>query len=79
MWVFFFDSNNFFSQQKLTKELNKVNAEKQFYIEEIEKDKSAKDKLLNDPEYLEKFARENYLMKRENEDIFIVIDEKEDK
>lgn len=77
VWVFFFDTNNFFSQRRLTKELNEVKVEKQFYIEEIEKDKEAKDELLNNSEYLEKFARENYLMKRENEDIFIVIDEEE--
>ena len=74
IWVFFFDTNNFFSQKRLTKELNELKVEKQFYIDEIEKDKSAKDKLLNDHEYLEKFARENYLMKREDEDIIIVVD-----
>ena len=61
------------------KKLNKLKKEKQYYLEEIEKAEKKMDDLKNNKESLEKFAREEYLMKKENEDIFIFVDEKDKK
>jgi len=79
VWIMFFDNHNIISQVRLTKELNKIKADKQFYIDEIEKDKKTSNELMTDPECLEKYAREHYLMKKDDEDIFLIIkEEKED-
>jgi len=79
VWITFFDNHNIISQVCLTKELNKIKANKQFYIDEIEKDKKTSKELMTDPECLEKYAREHYLMKKDDEDIFLIIkEEKED-
>ena len=51
--------------------------EKQYYISEIEKDRQATFELMTDTLTLEKFGREQYLMKRDNEDIYLIVD-KED-
>lgn len=55
--------------------LNDVKEEKQFYLEEIKKDSIAIMELTTDKENLEKFAREKYLMKKDDEDIFLIIEE----
>lgn len=74
-WLLFFDSNNLINQSKLSSSLSEMEQEKEFYLEEIEKNRAATEKLLNDKEVLEKFAREKYLMKKENEDIYIIVRE----
>ena len=57
---------------KLYIEEKKLNEEKEFYINEIRKDSIELHKLTNDKKYQEKFARERYLMRKKNEDIFII-------
>lgn len=74
-WMLFFDRNDLMSQYEYRKQLNKLEAEKGFYT--IESEKTVKDltELTTDRSKLEKFAREKYLMKKENEDIFVIIKE----
>ncbi|MFC2102553.1 septum formation initiator family protein [Bacteroidota bacterium] len=74
VWLFFFDSNNIILRLKLKNQLNQLRIEKQFYLDEIRKDSILTEKLLSDTAELERFAREKYLMKKENEDVFLVID-----
>ncbi len=74
VWLVFFDSNNVVLRLKLKNQLNKLQHEKQFYLDEIRKDSILTQKLLHDTAELERFAREKYLMKKENEDVFLVID-----
>ena len=52
--------------------------QKEFYISEIESDSTELSDLKNDPKQQEKFAREKFLMKKENEDVFIIRDNKDD-
>ena len=73
VWVSFFDRNSLISQYRLSQELNRLEKEKAFYIEQIEKDSKATHDLLNNIEVIEKFARENHMMKRDNEDIFLIV------
>ena len=77
VWMLFFDQNNFISQFWLLSDLREVENEKQYYLQEIENDKKATQELTTDTITLEKFAREKYLMKRDNEDIFLIVREGE--
>jgi len=74
-WMIFFSSNNLLSQHKLRKQLKEHKIERDYYLREIEANKRAIHLLDNDLEHLEKIAREKFLMKRDNEDIFIFIEE----
>ena len=76
IWILFFDSNNIISQFRLVFNLNDLHKQKAFYLDEIEKDSTALYILKHDTASLEKFAREKYLMKRDNEDIFLIVEEK---
>jgi cell division protein FtsB len=75
IWMIFADQESFVVQYKLSKEINSLEQQKQFYLEEIEKNKSSLEVLTNDTASLEKFARENYYMKKDNEDIFVIVEE----
>lgn len=71
VWMLFIDQDNVINQAKAHMKLAKLEHEREFYQEEIAKGKEELSVLQNDPVMLEKLAREKYLMKRENEDIFI--------
>lgn len=74
VWLVFFDSNNVMMQQDLKTKLQELQVEKKFYLDEIRRDSILTRQLQTDTAALEKFAREKYLMKKEGEDIFLVID-----
>ncbi|MFI1772478.1 FtsB family cell division protein [Thalassobellus citreus] len=71
VWMVFFDTNSWFIHNELNKDINDLESEKKYYEREIEKDKKGIKKLSTE-EGLEKFAREEYYMKRDNEEIFII-------
>ena len=75
-WLLFFDKNDIFSQVELTKKLNQLQDEKKYFIEEIQKSTLDMQELATNPNNLERFAREKYLMKKDNEDIFVIVEEK---
>ena len=77
IWVAFFDSNNWIKQARLQSEIDDLEEQKEYYIKEIEKDSIALFDLTNNTETQEKFAREKYLMKKENEDIIVIIKDDE--
>ncbi len=70
--MLFVDRNDIFVQRQRKKQLNELLESKKFYEAEIEKTKKSLSDLRDNPEALEKYARENYQMKKDNEDIFIV-------
>ena len=74
-WMLFFDRNDLMSQYDYREQLSKLQAEKEFYT--IESAKAIKDlnELTTNRAKLEKFAREKYLMKKDNEDVFVIIKE----
>ena len=71
VWMLFFDANSWLIHHELNSDIEDLQNEKDYYKKEIEKDKKAIKKLSTE-DGLEKFARETYYMKRENEDIFII-------
>jgi len=74
VWMLFFDQRDFFQQRERQAELDKLEAKKRYYQEEIAKTKKELEDLQNSPAALEKFAREHYLMKKDGEDIYIIED-----
>jgi len=73
VWLLYFDKNDVFTQFELVTKCNKLNTEKEYYIAEIEKNNMEIVELQNNKKSLETFAREKYLMKRDNEDVFVFV------
>lgn len=73
VWLFFFDKNDVYTQIDLIKKCNKLKAERDYYLTEIESNKKQIQELQNNMESLETFAREKYLMKKDNEDVFVIV------
>ncbi|MFA6246868.1 MAG: septum formation initiator family protein [Mucilaginibacter sp.] len=76
IWMIFFDKNDLFSQYEYHQQLDKLKQEQIFYKTETEKVNKDLGELTSDKTKLEKFAREKYLMKKDNEDIFVIVHEK---
>lgn len=72
VWMMFFDSNDFINQFRMSSKLNDLRNEKTYYEEKIVEVKEEKQELFSNSRQLEKFAREKYLMKKKNEDVFIL-------
>lgn len=77
IWMLFFDSHDVFMMYKLRQELNTINQEKEYFQNEIKTTRADLDNLLNDNDKIERYAREKYLMKNANEDIFVITTEEE--
>jgi len=67
----FFDTNSFFIHRELNQDIDGLNKNKEFYEGEIKKDKAFIEKM-EDSNEVEKYAREKYYLKKENESIFII-------
>ncbi len=77
VWVLFFDGNNLISRFRILSEIRQLRQQKKYYREEIRINEDIRDALLHDIDQVEKFGRETYLMKRDNEDIYLIIEEEE--
>jgi len=75
VYLLFFDSHDLISQLQLKAELNEVEKTKAYYKEEIKITQIDLEELLTNNEQLERFAREKYLMKKDDEDIFVFVEE----
>lgn len=74
VWIAFFDRNNLVEKMQLRGKIAALKKERTYYLEKIEEDNRKKQELLSNRDNLEKFAREQYLMKKPNEDIFVIVD-----
>ncbi|MCR9182507.1 MAG: septum formation initiator family protein [Flavobacteriaceae bacterium] len=70
-WMFYFDANSFFVHKELSDEIKELKNNKEYFQNEITNDKEFIEKL-KDEDQMEKFARETYYLKKENEEIFII-------
>jgi len=73
-WMLFIDSNNLVNHFKLSQKLNQLEDQKEFYLEKKEKINAEREELMSNPELLEKFARERYLMKKPTEDLYVIVE-----
>lgn len=74
IWILFFDRYDLLSQLEQRKELAKLKIDRDYYLSEIEKNTRDLKELQTNPITLEKYAREKYLMKKDDEEIFVIID-----
>lgn len=79
LWLILFDSNNLISRYKEIRNLNKLKRDREYYIEKIETDRTRLNELRTDDHNLEKFAREQYRMKKADEDLYIILTPQEDR
>ena len=71
VWLSYFDQNDMITQYSYRSVLKGLESEKEYFTKEIDKTRQELDDLTKNPATLEKFARENYYMKKENEEVFI--------
>lgn len=71
VWMVFFDENSWLNHNEFDEDIDKLKSEKEYYKSEITKD-STYVKKLEDKKELEKFAREKYHMKKDNEEIYLI-------
>jgi cell division protein FtsB len=79
IWIILLDTNNLIERYRQMSELRKLKSEREYYMKKIEEDRSKLNELKTDDDNLEKFAREQYKMKRKDEDLFIVLTPKEER
>ncbi|HTN37642.1 MAG TPA: septum formation initiator family protein [Arachidicoccus sp.] len=72
MLIFFYDRNDIFVQLERSEQLNTLQKSKSFYQNEIDKTKKELTSLEGSPRAVEKYAREHFFMKKDNEEVFIV-------
>lgn len=74
VWITFFSQYSLTDRLRLVHNLNQLHLEKEYYKEQIKRDSARLHELTTDKDNLEKFAREQYYMKKANEDIFVVVE-----
>lgn len=72
VWMVFFDQNSYLLHKQLKENISELEIERDYFKSEIQKEEAQLERLANDPEEYERLAREKYLMKKENEDIFVI-------
>ena len=79
IWMLFFDQNNAVDRIRMGSEIRQLEEDREYYLEQIQKDSASLSELTTNKENLEKYAREQFLMKKSNEDVFVVIEETDKK
>lgn len=75
VWMLFFDVNDVLTQIKMYRELARLGDEKKYYVQKLREVEKERMEVMGNKKLVEKFAREKYLMKRPNEEIFVIVDE----
>ncbi len=75
LWMLMFDQNNLNERRKNNRDYNQLIRERDYFQKKIEENRKRIEELKTNNDNLEKFAREQYLMKKDNEDIFIIVDD----
>ena len=73
VWMLFFDKNDVFTQLQRSSELSEIEDSKAYFSKKIEESKKFSQDIQSDAAAIEKFAREKYNMKRENEDLYLIV------
>lgn len=79
VWIFLFDSNNLIARFKDMNALHKLRTDKEYYTNRIKADRQKLHELKTDNKNLEKFAREQYHMKKPDEDLYLILTPSEDR
>ena len=73
IWLSFFDSYSLIKRYHINKKLKQLELDKKYYHDEVKNDSIALYQLKSGTDNLEKFARERYMMKKDSEDIYVVV------
>ncbi|WP_313374554.1 septum formation initiator family protein [Chishuiella sp.] len=76
IWMFFFDQNSFFVHRELDKQIRLLEMDEAYFQKNLNKEKEKLNELNNNPAEIERIAREQHFLKKEDEDIFIIQQEK---
>jgi hypothetical protein len=79
LWMLFFDSNNVFYRFSIASEVSELEESRDIYKKQIADLNRQRTELFGNQINLEKFAREKYMMKKDNEDLVVVIQDTIDK
>ena len=74
--MLFFDANDIISQVRNSLKLGDLETDLVYYDEKIKEVEIQHQSILGNPRLQEKYARENYLMKKPNEDVYVLVNEK---
>jgi len=74
IYLLFFNENTIISQIKLGMQLRELTKEEEYYTKEISNIKQEQKELFSGIDQMEKYARENYWMKRDSEDVYIFVE-----
>ncbi len=74
VWMFVFDRNSLIDRIKYARALHEMEDEKRYYLEKIDEDSQRLNELKTDRENLEKYAREQFYMKKEDEDVYVIVE-----
>jgi len=77
IWMLFFDQYNLVDRLKMSSEIRQLEQDREYYLEQIRKDSARLHELTTDQENLEKYAREQFFMKKPNEDVFVIVEEED--
>ncbi len=77
VWITFFDQNNLIDRYNTRRHLNQLKQDTAYYHRQIEKEQKLIEELQKSPAGLEKYAREQYRMKRADEDVFVILKKSE--
>ncbi|MDD3560244.1 putative protein {ECO:0000313/EMBL:CEA15941,1} [Petrimonas mucosa] len=70
--LFFFSDSSLLKRLKYENEIRDLKTQIEYYRKQTETDRAKLNELQSSLENLEKYARENYFMKKENEEIFVI-------
>ena len=73
VWMLFFDKNDMISQYGYSAKVSKLKQEKEFFLQQTASVKKDLNELDSNLVMVEKFAREKYFMKKDNEDVFVIV------
>ncbi|KAA6324789.1 Cell division protein FtsL [termite gut metagenome] len=71
VFITFIDENNLIHRIKQNREIGQLRGKIEIYKKEYDESTRQLNELTENPEIIEKIAREKYLMKKPNEDIYI--------
>lgn len=74
-WMLFFDPNDCLTQLRMWWKVRELKSEISYYLEKIEEVKKDQQEVMGSNKLIEKYARERYLMRKETEDVFVIVDE----
>jgi len=79
VWLFVIDANNLLDRWRDIRKYKTLQRDKEYFSRKIDEEKGKLEELRSDNKSLEKFAREQYRMKKPDEDIYIIVSPEEER